>query len=46
MARQRDHYTADFKAQVALAAIKGQQTGNEIAATDSVHPYQVLQWET
>ena len=38
MARQRNHYTADFKAKVALAAIKGQQTVNEIAATYSVHP--------
>jgi putative transposase len=45
MARQRNHYTADFKAKVALAAIKGQQTVNEIAATYSVHPNQVLQWK-
>jgi putative transposase len=45
MARQRSHYTADFKAKVALAAIKGQQTVNEIAATYSVHPNRVLQWK-
>ncbi len=45
MERQRNHYTADFKAQVALAAIKGQQTVNEIAATYGVHPNQVLQWK-
>ena len=45
MARQRNHYTADFKAKVALAAIKGQQTVNEIAATYGVHPHQVLQWK-
>jgi transposase-like protein len=45
MARQRNHYTADFKAKVALAAIKGQQTVNEIAATYSVHPNQVVQWK-
>ena len=45
MARQRNHYTTDFKAKVALAAIKGQQTVNEIAATYSVHPHQVLQWK-
>jgi hypothetical protein len=43
MARQRNHYTAEFKAKVALAAIKGQQTVNEIAATYGVHPHQVLQ---
>ncbi len=45
MARQRNHYTADFKAKVALAAIKGQQTVNQIAATYGVHPNQVLQWK-
>ena len=45
MARQRNHYTADFKAQVALAAIKGQQTVNESAATYGVHPHQVLPWK-
>jgi transposase-like protein len=45
MAKQRNHYSADFKAKVALAAIKGQQTVNEIAALYSVHPNQVLQWK-
>ncbi len=45
MARQRHHYTADFKAKVAWVANTGQQTVNEIAATDGVHPTQVLQWK-
>ncbi len=45
MARQRNHYTAEFKAQVALAAINGQHTVNEIAATYGVHPNQVLPWQ-
>jgi transposase-like protein len=45
MARQRNHYTAEFKAKIALAAIKGQQTVNEIAATSGMHPNQVLQWK-
>lgn len=45
MAKQRHHYASDFKAKVALAAIKGQQTVNEIAAIYSVHPNQVLQWK-
>ena len=44
MARQRNHYTAEFKAKVALAAITGQQPVNEIAATYGVHPNQVLPW--
>jgi transposase-like protein len=45
MARQRNHYTVDFKANVAVAAIKGQQTVNESAATYGVHPHQVVQWK-
>jgi transposase-like protein len=45
MARQRNHYTAEFKAKVAVAAIKSQQTVNEIAATYGVHPHQVLPWK-
>jgi transposase-like protein len=42
MARQRHHYTADFKAKVALAAIKGQQTVNELATIYGVHPQGLL----
>ena len=45
MTKQRNHYSADFKAKIALAAIKGQQTVNEIAATYGVHPNQVSQWK-
>ena len=45
MSKQRKVYAADFKAKVALAAIKGHQTINEIASTYSVHPNQVMQWK-
>lgn len=45
MTKQRNHYSADFKAKVALAAIKGQQTINEIASRYSIHPNLVLQWK-
>jgi transposase-like protein len=45
MPRTRKHYSADFKAKVALSAIKGQQTINEIASEFSVHPNQVSQWK-
>ena len=45
MTKQRNHYSADFKAKVALAAIKGQQTVNEIATRFQVHPNLVLQWK-
>lgn len=42
MAKQRNHYSAEFKAKVAIAAIKGQQSVNEIAAAYGVHPNQVF----
>ncbi len=45
MSQQRKVYSADFKAKVALAAIKGQQTINEIASQYSVHPNQVMTWK-
>ncbi|MDQ3756179.1 MAG: transposase [Acidobacteriota bacterium] len=45
MSQQRKVYNADFKAKVALAAIKGQHTVNEIAASFSVHPNQVMTWK-
>ncbi len=45
MSTQRKVYSADFKAKVALAAIKGQQTVNELAARYSVHPNQVMAWK-
>lgn len=43
--QQRKHHTAEFKARVALEAIKGQQTLNELAGTYGVHPVQVAQWK-
>jgi len=45
MSKQRKNYSADFKAKVALAAIKGQHTINEIASDFGVHPNQVTQWK-
>jgi transposase-like protein len=45
MPKRRNHYSADFKAKVALAAMKGQHTINELAASFGVHPNQVLQWK-
>lgn len=43
---QRKKYSADFKAKVALEAIKGQRTVNEIASEFGVHPNQVSQWKS
>jgi putative transposase len=45
MKSQRKRYSAEFKAKVALEALKGQKTINEIAARFQVHPNQVTQWK-
>jgi transposase-like protein len=45
MKRQRKQYSADLKAKIAVEAVKGQRTMQEIAAHYSVHPSQVTQWK-
>ncbi len=45
MAGQRKRYSAALKAKVAIEAIKGQKTTNEIAAEYGVHPTQITQWK-
>ena len=45
MARKRKHYTAPFKAQVALAALKGERTANELAGHFGVHPTLIGDWK-
>lgn len=45
MKKERKSYTAEFKGKVALEAIKGQRTVNEIASTFEVHPNQVILWK-
>lgn len=42
---QRRHLSAELKAKVALEAIKGHHTVNEIAGRYGVHPNQVSQWK-
>jgi transposase-like protein len=42
---QRRRHTAEFKAQVAAAALREQQTLNELASAYGVHPVQVAQWK-
>ena len=42
---RRKQYTSQFKAQVALEAIKNQQTVAQIASEYEVHPTQVNQWK-
>ena len=45
MKKQRRKYTAEFKARIALEAIRGLDTLNEIAAKYEVHPVQVGNWK-
>jgi transposase len=45
MTKQRKTFSSAEKAKVALAAIKGQKTINEIAQYYNVHPTQVNQWK-
>jgi transposase-like protein len=45
MPRIRKHYSAEFKARVALEAVRGERTISEIASTHGVHPNQVTQWK-
>ena len=40
----RKSYTADFKAQVALEAVKGERSLSELASRYEVHPNQIGQW--
>ena len=41
----RRRFTADFKARVALEALRGDKTIQEIAAKHKVHPNQVSTWK-
>ncbi len=41
----RRRFTADFKAKVALEALRGDRTVQEIAARHKVHPNQVSGWK-
>jgi transposase len=42
---KRKRYTKEFKAKVALEAIKGQKTVNEIASEFGVHVSQINEWK-
>lgn len=45
MKRMRRNHGATFKAQVAVAAIKGDKTLAELAEQFSVHPTQITEWK-
>ena len=44
--RPRRTHTAAFKAKVALAAVKGDETLAELAQQFNVHPNQITDWKT
>jgi putative transposase len=45
MARGRQTFSAEFKAKVALEAIKGMKTINELAREYQVHPNAISLWK-
>jgi len=42
---QRKQYSNEFKAKVALEAIRGMKTANELASEYGVHPTQIAEWK-
>lgn len=45
MKAKRKRYDSEFKARVALEALKGERTIQEIAKEYEVHPVQVSEWK-
>ena len=45
MGKKRVRHSAEFKAKVALEALKGLKTVNELAGQYQVHPTQISQWK-
>ncbi len=43
--RQRKKYSAELKARIAVEAVKGQRTIQEIASHYSIHPTMVTNWK-
>ena len=44
--RKRRNHSPEFKAKVALAAVKGDKTLAELAQQFDVHPNQITDWKT
>jgi transposase len=45
MTTTRKRYSAQFKARVAVEAIRGEKTLSQLAAQFQVHPVQIAQWK-
>ena len=46
MKRPRRNHSSAFKAKVAIAAVKGDQTMAQLVERFDVHPSQITQWKT
>lgn len=46
MRKNRTRYSQEFKAKVAIEALKEQKTLNEIASLFQIHPNQVTKWKS
>ena len=46
MRRKRRNHSPDFKAKVAVAALKGDLTLAELAEKFDIHPNQITEWKT
>ncbi len=45
MTKKRKQYKAEFKFQMALEAVKGLKTINQLASEHELHPNQLSQWK-
>jgi transposase-like protein len=45
MSKKRNRYTPQFKAKVAVAALKNEETVSELAARFGVHPTMINTWK-
>lgn len=45
MTNERRRYSADFKSKIALEAVKGAKTVNELASLHGLHPTQIALWK-
>ena len=45
MGKKRNKYNAEFKAKVALAALKNEETASELASRFGVHPTMISTWK-
>ncbi len=45
MSKKRKQYSSEFKAKVALAAVRGDETVPQLAARHGLHPTQINTWK-